>query len=404
MNLSTEKNLLDKVLDVITKHADKEKLRAESFNVFSVLGFETKEDRTHSAFIAELLDPKGSHLMESLFLDLFLKDLGLSDFISSQEAGVKREFNIGAIDSDRRTGGRIDILITDNTGKTISIENKIYAKDQDHQIERYVNYNKAENKVLYLTLDGSEPSEKSSGPYKSPQDFECISYERDIISWLEECLEKSYKHPILRESIRQYVILLKKLTGQLTDNEMNKDLFKLISENYQAARVIVDGCGQAEQAAAVKLFKTVKNKLEAEIKGSGWSVELDDDLSALDAGLMLYKSGYDDFFTINLVGDRRIWNTHLNYGVFCQDSKKKQEIFDVSRSSDKFANFERKHSDYPVWEWISGANFTKIDDRQKLFNSEAIEKLAEDISGRLVQCKQDITGVLNHKSVFENDI
>ena len=48
--------------------AEKENTKTNVFNIFSVLRLETKE-LIHSKFIAELLNPKGSHGMGSIFLD-----------------------------------------------------------------------------------------------------------------------------------------------------------------------------------------------------------------------------------------------------------------------------------------------------------------------------------------------
>jgi len=42
-------------------------LRQGVVNIFSVLGLETAEVRTHSRLIAELLDPKGSHGLAARF-------------------------------------------------------------------------------------------------------------------------------------------------------------------------------------------------------------------------------------------------------------------------------------------------------------------------------------------------
>ena len=45
------------------------------FNVFSVLGLETKEVILHSKLLAELLNPCGSHGMGIYFLSSFLENL-----------------------------------------------------------------------------------------------------------------------------------------------------------------------------------------------------------------------------------------------------------------------------------------------------------------------------------------
>ena len=51
--------------------------RGEFFNIFNVIGLSSEEVRLHSAFIAELLNPQGSHGVGNLFLKEFLKLLDL---------------------------------------------------------------------------------------------------------------------------------------------------------------------------------------------------------------------------------------------------------------------------------------------------------------------------------------
>jgi hypothetical protein len=399
----TEKNILKAVSRLIDSDKLQTKLRGEAFNVFSILGLEAKEDRTHSAFIAELLDPSGSHLMGPVFLDLFLEILELTDVIKTQSVTVECERGVGAVDYEGRTGGRIDIFLTDKKN-TISIENKIFARDQPCQIERYINYNKSNNTVLYLTLGGTEPHKESRGEYKSGQDYECISYENHIIAWLERCLEKSYKEPILRESLRQYIILIKKLTGQFSGAQMNNELFKIIKENYKSARAIASSVDIAEQRVAAELFEAVKNELEIKVIGLDWNVKVDSDLTKANAALILYKEGYEDIFTINLIGNTRVWNTDLNYGVFCPKSEKKDNIFRVSRAAEEFKNFDKEDTNYPVWDWVEGASFTKVTTRERLFAEKDLKAMAQEIAMLLDACRKSITVVLNNSDIFEDEI
>ena len=51
------------------------KRRGEDFNVFNVLGLWSEEVRLHSAMLAELLSPKGSHGCNENFLRLFIQDV-----------------------------------------------------------------------------------------------------------------------------------------------------------------------------------------------------------------------------------------------------------------------------------------------------------------------------------------
>jgi hypothetical protein len=48
------KHLFQSIKLIIESYKEKEKLRGEHFNVFSILGVEHKENSTHSAFLSEI--------------------------------------------------------------------------------------------------------------------------------------------------------------------------------------------------------------------------------------------------------------------------------------------------------------------------------------------------------------
>ena len=106
-------------------------------------------------------------------------------------------------------------------------------------MERYCNHNKGKNTVYYLTLFGEEPSEKSRGELISGEHYYNISYQNEIIDWLELCTKEAVHLPILRETIKQYIILLKKLTNNMNTEEEIK-LKKLIFDDLDSAKTIVN--------------------------------------------------------------------------------------------------------------------------------------------------------------------
>ncbi len=56
--------LLDEVRLIVNRNRierEEKRKRGELFNIFNVLDLRTNEVRTHSAFIAELLNPDGNH-------------------------------------------------------------------------------------------------------------------------------------------------------------------------------------------------------------------------------------------------------------------------------------------------------------------------------------------------------
>lgn len=243
-------NILNQVRIVSQKIKEQRKdkfERGENYNIFYDLGFMSDEVHLHSMFLANLLNPKGSHGQRGKFLEAFLKVLQKSfPAISADNlelnitnASVEVEKYIGRqTDSE---GGRIDIYLTD--GKhSIIIENKIYAVDQYHQMLRYWNYglsqkgNDTEKSfvLIYLTLDGCSPSKDSLGEDLKENDIVCLSYKSDIRGWLDRCVELASRTPLVRETINQYISTIDILTNNVMED--NKELLDILckEENIDA--------------------------------------------------------------------------------------------------------------------------------------------------------------------------
>lgn len=243
-------NILNQVRIVSRKIKEqrKEKFeRGENYNIFNDLGFMSDEVHLHSMFLANLLNPKGSHGQRGKFLEAFLKMLQKSFpaisadslELDTANASVGVEKYIGRqTDSE---GGRIDIYLTD--GKhSISIENKIYAGDQHHQMLRYWNYGMSQKGddteksfvLIYLTLDGCSPSKDSLGEDLKENDIVCLSYKGDIRGWLDRCVELASRTPLVRETINQYISTIDILTNNVMED--NKELLDILckEENLDA--------------------------------------------------------------------------------------------------------------------------------------------------------------------------
>ena len=249
-------NILNQVRIVSRKIKEqrKEKFeRGENYNIFNDLGFMSDEVHLHSMFLANLLNPKGSHGQRGKFLAAFLKMLQKS-FPTISADSLELDTAIASVEVEkyigRQTdseGGRIDIYLSD--GKhSIIIENKIYAGDQHHQMLRYWNYglsqkgNDTEKSfvLIYLTLDGCSPSKESLGEDLKENDIVCLSYKSDIRGWLDRCVELASRTPLVRETINQYISTIDILTNNVMED--NKDLLDILckEENLDAVFDIID--------------------------------------------------------------------------------------------------------------------------------------------------------------------
>lgn len=237
MNNNVEK-LLNEIGKLVVAQNERTKERyshGELFNVFNILGLESKEVRLHSALLAELLRPNGMSGVGNAFQKAFLAILGLPDnYIVDGRVSV--ELSIGTTTDSER--GRIDIIMEDGN-HAIIIENKIYAQDQPAQLLKYTNFARDNYphgyRLLYLTLDGKEASDDSAQgcPYQ------CISYKNEISKWLAECARISFDRPLVRETIRQYINLIKQLTNQSMGTLEDNKLVELVASPEHVAEYLM---------------------------------------------------------------------------------------------------------------------------------------------------------------------
>lgn len=300
-------NLLQHISIIQKKYDEIAKITGENFNIFSVMNMEHSEVNTHSSIIGELLNPKGSHGQGSVFLDLFVEEI--KENFNSEENKIELD-HFGTLINDKIcertisignnwenvTGGRIDLIVEDDR-QIVIIENKIYAIDQPYQLIRYKNYAQTRPHknafFFYLTLDGKDLKEQEE-PYpqndikiigsnfrydnKNEHDnfktenrglthvhyclYYPISFEIHIRVWIEKCLEKMHSLPIIRETLVQYLHLIKKLTNQTTNNKMSKDIVERMEKEIQASFEIANNLSELKKKLYDNLIYDLKNNTE----------------------------------------------------------------------------------------------------------------------------------------------
>lgn len=286
-------NLLQQVSLITKKYDEISKITGERYNIFAVLG-KQRDELTHSRIIGDLLNVNGRHQMGGRFFELFLEVIlkKYNDKENSVSAKIKVfdkiaykkhiEKTIDYIDSSEENG-RIDILLTDNKQNTILIENKIDAGDGIMQLIRYHNaYKNAA--ILYLTIDGKSPdpiSTKDNTDINEPveliadEHFICISYKTEIVAWLELCIKESVNFPLLRETLKQYLYLIKQITGQSTNKDMENEIINTVmssSNNIEAALALAKNVDKLK----VVLINTFIERFDELINGEEINAKSED--------------------------------------------------------------------------------------------------------------------------------
>lgn len=273
-NIDKIKYLLQKI-SLIHDRTLIRKSQEESFNVFTTLMQWNDEVCLHSRFISSILDPKSPHKFKDLFLEKFLEtinssftyDLETLEVIPSTETWTEYK--------------EIDILLIDRHRlNAVIIENKINAYDSNHekegQLECYYRRIIEEDgipadkvEVYYLKLHKdmlpSEASVSTSKKYPElPDKVKCISYEVEIKEWLNLCIKEAVNSPYLRETLNQYLKLVKIMTND-TDMQEQLDIMDLLSSSEDAlksARLLFDNYYNLHQHTISAFFEDLCVELE----------------------------------------------------------------------------------------------------------------------------------------------
>lgn len=266
--ISKVNNILELVKNRKKNEAAADSFSSKSFNIFEVLGVESKEV-TISRFIAWLLDPNGDHGQGILFLDSFFKNvLKPSTAYSKEQLSALRIETEYPVDTEFNAGARrIDIVLHDHK-MFIPIEVKIYAGDQKAQCYDYYQFAHAkdfQSKLYYLTRYGYQPSESSllSIDGKSrlvDENIRCISFQEDIWDWLSEA---KTSNDLLNNLIEGFLKSISEFTGRkvmLKNQDISKILIRDI-ETFKTANEIA----KAAEYAKVELMLNFFTKLSEEM-------------------------------------------------------------------------------------------------------------------------------------------
>lgn len=352
--------------------------RGTPFNVFTVLRSGSDEVNLHSRFLTALLDHRKAPDAPRANLEDFLENIaGCGDFGLT---GVTVE----------RERDNIDILVTNTARQAVVIENKIWAGDQPEQLQRYHGslrergFEDRNIHLLYLTPHGHDPSEDSKGSLDAAR-IACISYVDTLPPWLERCQERAYAEPGLRESIEQYLSLVRKLTGTDWTEAYMTELKKLCIEGNNP-RLIHD-LAEALIKAKIDLLHRLWMGIEETVKKKIPSLHHRsfDHLHRIEGYVRGWRNywwfglGYplkDSSASLGLVTHEH----HLHYGIRCD---KDQTGYDEIKAMFHDSSRKIKGQYNDKWAWYREADSSVLPEnfkreKLKLLEWENIEFLLDE--------------------------
>lgn len=391
-NTNNINNLLQNVSTIQKKYDDICTITGENFNIFSVLKMDSNEVRMHSAFIGELLNPKGSHGLKEVPLEIFIsllkskfnqadtKEIGTNfnedKFILDTESAVTTvEKYIGFTNEDKTEGGRIDIITEDKNKNAIIIENKIYANEQTNQLIRYNNYSK-NAPILYLTLYGDAPT--SHGKLKENIDYFNISYKDDIKNWLKLCLKEAVEFAMLREVIKQYLYLIKKLTNQTINQKMSEEIVKTMRLNIKSSFEISNNLNELRKSLFSSFIEKFLNMFSTEIE-----IKVDSEIWRKDKSIHIKNIIWENLnIEIYFLGENF---TNVCIGLIPSlrgsklDEQFKNKISDFL-SNLNFGKNQNKGGWYFFHSFSVFANTNKAEFWENINDDEFVNKVFEDVN------------------------
>lgn len=393
MDLAKLDNACTQVKQIIKHQNEIKELLSEDFNIYRILGKEHSENTTHSNFIGELLNPKGSHNFGDCFLKLFLSETNLSEKIDSSSTTVTIEKYIGSVDKNEKTGGRIDIYLQDQSGRSICIENKIQADDQPDQLLRYSNYNKGKNQVVYLTLWGNDADEKSKGELVVDLDYHLISYRDHILNWVVNCQKEAINKETVRSGLSHYINLIKKLTNQNMEADKKKELHDIIRVNYSEAQLMADHITEVERDESYKIFEEAKKMLNnklgevAEIKLSSKN-----DWKNKYHGMSITFDSSDCKLRLCIEGQSYIWKSYTIIG-FPKKGNDENAIKHIAPNGFKNTSFGNDYKSSKGWyAYVTFLQWNQQNERAKLFEPNERKNNLDYIVNTVVELVNEFRG------------
>lgn len=274
--------IIDKVSEILEEYQGDRDKRGLDYNIFTLMDIERDEVTTHEHMIYTILNDRRNLNLREEIVESFLINMGLSKSFSNEKWDVERQYyteNNGIMDLFFRTSG--------HSKKCVVVELKVDAVDQPKQLKRYEEYvlenfykgnSNRNHRIIYLTLDGRNPSGQSCEDMQYPKKLLRNSFGENLLPWLESCVEKCKEYDVDSSYIQQYKILVTKLTEE---ESMEKDIAGLIksSEEMKACLALEKALPIIKGQILYKFMDTINVEMQkkgCEVLDENYAYEDDD--------------------------------------------------------------------------------------------------------------------------------
>ncbi len=193
------------------------------------------------------------------------------------------------------------------------------------------------SKVYYLTLDGHLPQGvgtegltaiKENNEIIGYEEIIPISFETDILKWLEECIScVGNDKTLLYANIYQFKKIIESVCG-IMEQGLNNDIAKIISANSEtikSACAIAENFSKAKEEMMIKLLKNIEKHLESENLPIGERCYEDNDYTSNNYETIhnYYKKTKRTYPSItykykSIDAENELWfRIEIDYNLFC---------------------------------------------------------------------------------------
>lgn len=167
---------------------------------------------------------------------------------------------------------------------------------------------------------------------------------------------------------------------------MEKEMHKLVKENYNAAQNIGNAISDVELETTKQFVDEIAERLERELDDD-WNIQVDDDLNDPWTGITITNVKWPENIAIKLEGQSKIpWQKSI-YGIIAaQDKVERAPIKSILGQLEYFQSGFRGSQVWPFNRDI--LYFNEVSERSKLFNASQREDLIAFVEEKLLEiCK-----------------